>query len=226
MGIPCPQAPYQLIPAGAWPCLLSLLCFSLPGPSVERHHPGGLCSCPYSPHPCQLSNLSQVQAPDHTALAQQPIPTIRMKAHECPSPCSPGSSYQLLPILCVGGYKGQGWKGNRGCVMMPPWGREGQVDDGLLVFAGCCLSLTSPSAPSRPHPVCSGTCHSSKFRCSDGCCIDSFLECDDTPDCPDASDEAACEKCEAWGTEGGGRSRGGPDHSPHTSGRPLSGLCL
>ncbi|XP_036701134.1 kunitz-type protease inhibitor 1 isoform X5 [Balaenoptera musculus] len=171
-----------------------LACRNVQGPSVERHHPGGLCSCPYSPHPCQLSNLSQVQAPDHTALAHQPIPTIRMKAHECPSPCSPGSSCQLLPILCVGGYKGQGWKGNRGCVMMPPWGREGQVDDGLLVFAGLCLSLTSPSTPSRPHPVCSGTCHSSKFRCSDGCCIDSFLECDDTPDCPDASDEAACEK--------------------------------
>ncbi|XP_061286763.1 kunitz-type protease inhibitor 1 isoform X5 [Bos javanicus] len=50
-----------------------------------------------------------------------------------------------------------------------------------------------PSAE-RHHPVCSGSCHSSKFRCADGCCIDSFLECDDTPDCPDASDEATCEK--------------------------------
>ncbi|KAM9092003.1 kunitz-type protease inhibitor 1 isoform 3-T4 [Megaptera novaeangliae] len=201
-----------------------LACRNVQGPSVERHHPGGLCSCPYSPHPCQLSNLSQVQAPDHTALAQQPIPTIRMKAHECPSPCSPGSSYQLLPILCVGGYKGQGWKGNRGCVMMPPWGREGQVDDGLLVFAGRCLSLTSPSTPSRPHPVCSGTCHSSKFRCSDGCCIDSFLECDDTPDCPDASDEATCEKY----TRGFDKLQRihFPTDKGHCVDLPDTGLCL
>ncbi|PNJ16184.1 SPINT1 isoform 5, partial [Pongo abelii] len=42
--------------------------------------------------------------------------------------------------------------------------------------------------------VCSGTCQPTQFRCSNGCCIDSFLECDDTPNCPDASDEAACEK--------------------------------
>ncbi|XP_006073125.1 kunitz-type protease inhibitor 1 isoform X1 [Bubalus bubalis] len=56
--------------------------------------------------------------------------------------------------------------------------------------------VTFPQGPSaeRHHPVCSGSCHSSKFRCGDGCCIDSFLECDDTPDCPDASDEATCEK--------------------------------
>lgn len=53
-----------------------------------------------------------------------------------------------------------------------------------------------------PHPVCSGTCHPTEFRCRDGCCIDSFLECDDTPDCPDASDEATCEKCETWEREG------------------------
>uniref|UniRef100_A0A8D0WIN5 Kunitz-type protease inhibitor 1 n=3 Tax=Sus scrofa TaxID=9823 RepID=A0A8D0WIN5_PIG len=56
--------------------------------------------------------------------------------------------------------------------------------------------VTFPQGPSieRHHPVCSGTCHPSMFRCRDGCCIDSFLECDDTPDCPDASDEATCEK--------------------------------
>ncbi|XP_069317567.1 kunitz-type protease inhibitor 1 isoform X1 [Eulemur rufifrons] len=56
--------------------------------------------------------------------------------------------------------------------------------------------VTFPPGPSveRHHPVCSGTCHSTQFRCDDGCCIDSFLECDNTPDCPDASDEATCEK--------------------------------
>ncbi|XP_076983596.1 kunitz-type protease inhibitor 1 isoform X2 [Tamandua tetradactyla] len=46
----------------------------------------------------------------------------------------------------------------------------------------------------RQHPVCSGTCQPTQFRCSDGCCIDGFLECDGTPDCPDASDEVACDK--------------------------------
>ncbi|XP_029807857.1 kunitz-type protease inhibitor 1 isoform X3 [Suricata suricatta] len=53
--------------------------------------------------------------------------------------------------------------------------------------------LRGPSMD-RHRPVCSGTCHPTEFRCSNGCCIDSFLECDDTPDCPDASDEATCEK--------------------------------
>ncbi|XP_023475549.1 kunitz-type protease inhibitor 1 isoform X4 [Equus przewalskii] len=56
-----------------------------------------------------------------------------------------------------------------------------------------CRDVQGPSVE-RHHPVCSGTCPSTKFRCSDGCCIDSFLECDDTPDCPDASDEATCDK--------------------------------
>ncbi|KAM4829672.1 kunitz-type protease inhibitor 1 isoform 1-T2 [Thomomys bottae] len=46
----------------------------------------------------------------------------------------------------------------------------------------------------RQHPVCSGSCLPTQFRCRDGCCIDSFLECDDTPDCPDGSDETTCEK--------------------------------
>ncbi|EFB13804.1 hypothetical protein PANDA_001062, partial [Ailuropoda melanoleuca] len=56
--------------------------------------------------------------------------------------------------------------------------------------------VTCPQGPAldRHRPVCSGTCHPTEFRCRDGCCIDSFLECDDTPDCPDASDEATCEK--------------------------------
>ncbi|XP_012504971.1 PREDICTED: kunitz-type protease inhibitor 1 isoform X1 [Propithecus coquereli] len=60
----------------------------------------------------------------------------------------------------------------------------------------CMLACRDVQGPSmeRHHPVCSGTCHSTQFRCNDGCCIDSFLECDNTPDCPDASDEATCEK--------------------------------
>ncbi|KAG8514580.1 Kunitz-type protease inhibitor 1, partial [Galemys pyrenaicus] len=61
------------------------------------------------------------------------------------------------------------------------------------------FSLPGPSVERHhPAPVCSAACNPTEFRCSNGCCIDSFLECDDTPDCPDASDEASCEKCEAW----------------------------
>ncbi|XP_054572317.1 kunitz-type protease inhibitor 1 isoform X3 [Eptesicus fuscus] len=46
----------------------------------------------------------------------------------------------------------------------------------------------------RDVQVCSDTCSSSEFHCSNGCCIDSYLECDGTPDCSDASDEATCEE--------------------------------
>nr|DBA14141.1 TPA: hypothetical protein GDO54_005153 [Pyxicephalus adspersus] len=42
--------------------------------------------------------------------------------------------------------------------------------------------------------VCDGHCHPTQFRCADGCCIDGLLECDDTPDCSDHSDEASCDK--------------------------------
>ncbi|XP_069805273.1 kunitz-type protease inhibitor 1 isoform X1 [Dendropsophus ebraccatus] len=45
----------------------------------------------------------------------------------------------------------------------------------------------------RMEPVCDGKCLRSQFRCADGCCIDAALECDDTPDCRDSSDEASCE---------------------------------
>ncbi|XP_008568471.1 PREDICTED: kunitz-type protease inhibitor 1 [Galeopterus variegatus] len=60
----------------------------------------------------------------------------------------------------------------------------------------CMLACRDVQGPlmKRHHPVCSGICHSTQFRCSNGCCIDSFLECDNTPDCPDASDEVTCEK--------------------------------
>ncbi|NXQ43430.1 SPIT1 inhibitor, partial [Catharus fuscescens] len=42
--------------------------------------------------------------------------------------------------------------------------------------------------------VCNGNCHAPYFRCKDGCCIDAYLECDETPDCADASDEKYCEQ--------------------------------
>ncbi|XP_063106342.1 kunitz-type protease inhibitor 1 isoform X1 [Cavia porcellus] len=60
----------------------------------------------------------------------------------------------------------------------------------------CMLACRDVQGPSmeRHHAVCSGSCQPTQFRCSDGCCIDGFLECDDTPDCPDGSDEASCEK--------------------------------
>ncbi|KAM9092005.1 kunitz-type protease inhibitor 1 isoform 4-T5 [Megaptera novaeangliae] len=86
-----------------------------------------------------------------------------------------------------------------------------------------CRNVQGPSVE-RHHPVCSGTCHSSKFRCSDGCCIDSFLECDDTPDCPDASDEATCEKY----TRGFDKLQRihFPTDKGHCVDLPDTGLCL
>ncbi|KAG9480902.1 hypothetical protein GDO78_010266 [Eleutherodactylus coqui] len=41
--------------------------------------------------------------------------------------------------------------------------------------------------------VCNGKCLKTQFRCADGCCIDAALECDDTQNCDDNSDEASCE---------------------------------
>nr|XP_056707446.1 kunitz-type protease inhibitor 1 [Euleptes europaea] len=45
----------------------------------------------------------------------------------------------------------------------------------------------------RQEPVCNEECPPYYFKCKDGCCIDSFLECDDTRDCSDGSDEESCE---------------------------------
>ncbi|NXW56445.1 SPIT1 inhibitor, partial [Eurystomus gularis] len=42
--------------------------------------------------------------------------------------------------------------------------------------------------------VCNGNCQSPFFRCKDGCCIDAYLECDETLDCADGSDEMYCEQ--------------------------------
>ncbi|XP_020651429.2 kunitz-type protease inhibitor 1 [Pogona vitticeps] len=45
----------------------------------------------------------------------------------------------------------------------------------------------------RQEPVCNGNCLPFYFKCDDGCCIDSFLECDETQDCLDGSDEKLCD---------------------------------
>ncbi|XP_054826622.1 kunitz-type protease inhibitor 1 isoform X1 [Eublepharis macularius] len=47
----------------------------------------------------------------------------------------------------------------------------------------------------RQKPVCNEECPPFYFKCKDGCCIDSYLECDDTKDCLDGSDE------ESWSCE-------------------------
>ncbi|XP_074961679.1 kunitz-type protease inhibitor 1 [Phalacrocorax aristotelis] len=50
------------------------------------------------------------------------------------------------------------------------------------------------SVGGRQQPVCNGNCQSPFFRCKDGCCIDAYLECDETLDCADGSDEMYCEQ--------------------------------
>ncbi|XP_033001345.1 kunitz-type protease inhibitor 1 isoform X1 [Lacerta agilis] len=45
----------------------------------------------------------------------------------------------------------------------------------------------------RNEPVCNENCLPYSFKCDDGCCIDSFLECDETADCSDGSDEKLCD---------------------------------
>ncbi|KAM9294192.1 kunitz-type protease inhibitor 1 [Gastrophryne carolinensis] len=63
-----------------------------------------------------------------------------------------------------------------------------------------CVDLSGESDRSgkgrRMQPVCDGHCHPWQFRCADGCCINGGLECDETPDCADQSDEAYCDKYE------------------------------
>uniref|UniRef100_A0A674JLN8 Serine peptidase inhibitor, Kunitz type 1 n=1 Tax=Terrapene triunguis TaxID=2587831 RepID=A0A674JLN8_9SAUR len=54
------------------------------------------------------------------------------------------------------------------------------------------LVNTLPSTPKSHNlsiTVCNGNCESFHFKCRDGCCVDSFLECDETSDCADGSDE-------------------------------------
>ncbi|XP_073465003.1 kunitz-type protease inhibitor 1 [Aquarana catesbeiana] len=58
-----------------------------------------------------------------------------------------------------------------------------------------CVNLSDLSGKGRRlEPVCNGRCYPTQFRCADGCCINGGLECDDTPDCADHSDEASCDK--------------------------------
>ncbi|KAI8505481.1 hypothetical protein Bbelb_166700 [Branchiostoma belcheri] len=59
-----------------------------------------------------------------------------------------------------------------------------------------------------------GPCGPSQFECRDGSCIESVLQCDDTPDCPDESDEENC------GTEGRKMTTCGG--GKHSDGSPTS----
>ncbi|NXO35347.1 SPIT1 inhibitor, partial [Locustella ochotensis] len=59
-----------------------------------------------------------------------------------------------------------------------------------LILASTCYVLLSE----RKHGLCNGNCQAHSFRCKDGCCIDAYLECDETPDCADESDEMYCEQ--------------------------------
>nr|XP_060616468.1 kunitz-type protease inhibitor 1 [Anolis sagrei ordinatus] len=45
----------------------------------------------------------------------------------------------------------------------------------------------------RQEPVCKQNCRPFDFQCSEDCCIDGFLECDETADCRDGSDEKFCD---------------------------------
>ncbi|NXR55785.1 SPIT1 inhibitor, partial [Hippolais icterina] len=66
-----------------------------------------------------------------------------------------------------------------------------------LKLTKCCggkFILFSFSLVSSGSVVCNGNCQAPFFRCKDGCCIDAYLECDETPDCADESDEMYCEQ--------------------------------
>lgn len=79
------------------------------------------------------------------------------------------------------------------------------------------------SSVERHLPVCSAPCNPTEFRCNDGCCVDGFLECDDTRDCPDGSDEASCDKY-AVGFEELQRIPFSSDKG-HCVDLPYTGLC-
>ncbi|XP_038597224.1 LOW QUALITY PROTEIN: kunitz-type protease inhibitor 1 [Tachyglossus aculeatus] len=54
--------------------------------------------------------------------------------------------------------------------------------------------VESRQNPDPPRHTCSEVCRASQFRCRNGCCIDAYLECDETSDCSDNSDETACDQ--------------------------------
>lgn len=45
---------------------------------------------------------------------------------------------------------------------------------------------------------CGAPCTEDQFTCANGCCLDPGLECDQTKQCSDGSDELKCEDCEQW----------------------------
>ncbi|XP_036591768.1 kunitz-type protease inhibitor 1 [Trichosurus vulpecula] len=85
-----------------------------------------------------------------------------------------------------------------------------------------CRDVQGPSIQ-RHQPVCPGHCQPFQFRCHDGCCIDGFMECDDLPDCLDASDEAACDKYTAGFDEL--QNTHFPSNKEHCVDLPDTGLC-
>ncbi|NWV81361.1 SPIT1 inhibitor, partial [Dasyornis broadbenti] len=65
-----------------------------------------------------------------------------------------------------------------------------RAPEALNSVPGISLAAEAPTKSS----LCNGNCQAPFFRCKDGCCIDAYLECDETPDCADKSDEMYCEQ--------------------------------
>lgn len=98
---PTPLPPISSSLLGPGPDSSHLSVFSLPGPSMDRHRPGGLCSFLSSPHPCQVMSLplSELLCPTHSC-PRRIWKDHRHATHYNPAP------YQELPSLCVGVF---GW---------------------------------------------------------------------------------------------------------------------
>lgn len=113
MRVPHSPAPPSAHPGWdlALPPLTSV--FSFPGPSMARHNPGGLCSFPYSSHPCQVSSPYHVHALTKLLLPNPFVPSKYVEGPKHPTSCSSASSYQDLPNLCIEGSWGRGVDGVR-----------------------------------------------------------------------------------------------------------------
>ncbi|XP_019374568.1 PREDICTED: kunitz-type protease inhibitor 1 isoform X1 [Gavialis gangeticus] len=89
----------------------------------------------------------------------------------------------------------------------------------------CNLACKNVQGPvgRRQQPVCDGNCQASHFKCRDSCCIDGYLECDETQDCADGSDEADCER---YALEFNNlRKINGTSEQGHCVDLPDTGLC-